>query len=132
MIFHKRHSFFPLVLAMLTLGLFVLMFYAFTGKQTINRVAQETTLVSSQAYQKELGSLTDSFIKQYPKKEDDLSRLVLIEQTLASILSLRVPAEAKELHLNLAIELNQMQQALREKNGKEKEAFERIVQYVAN
>ncbi len=131
--FHKRHSFFPLMLAVLTLGLIVLMFYAFTQRQaTPHRVAQEATPVSAQEYNQELSTLTKSFIEQYSLKEDDLSRLVLVEQTLQSLLSLRVPVEAKEMHLNIAVDLNQMQQALREKNGKEAEAFERIVGYVQN
>ncbi len=131
--FHKRHSFFPLVLALLTLGLIVFMFYAFTGKQSVSvRQTSEVPPVSSQEYEKELSTLTKSFVEQYPQKEDELSRLVLVEQTLQSLLSLRVPVEAKEMHLNLAVELNQMQQALREKSGKEKEAFERIVSYVQN
>jgi hypothetical protein len=133
MLFHKRHSFFPLILALLTLGLILLMFYAFTGKQPASTsVSQEVTPISSQEYQKEFTTLITSFVEQYPQKEDDLSRLVLVEQTLSFLLSLRVPTEAKEQHLNMAVELNQMQQALREKSGKEKEAFERIAPYVQN
>ena len=133
MLFHRRHSFFPLVLALLTLLLIVLMFYAFTGTQpTANRVTSEVTPVSSQEYQQELRALIQSFIEQYGQKEDDILRLVLVEQTLQSLLSLRVPVEAKEMHLSIAVELNQMQQALREKSGAEKAAFERLRYYVKN
>lgn len=133
MMFHRRTSFFPLILALLTLVLGLLMFYAFTGRSIIEQAAVTVvTPVSSQEYNNELKTLMQSFIVDYPQKYDDISRLVLIEQTLQKLLSLRVPAESKETHLNLAVELNQMQQALKEKNGEENEAFARIQSYVPN
>lgn len=133
MIFHHRTSFFPLILAFLTLALGLLMFYAFTGRSfTQTSSFKEASPISTQEYNKELSELMGPFVSEYLQKPDDMARLVLVEQTLQKLLSLRVPVEAKETHLSLAVELNQMTQALRDKSGEEQEAFARIQSYVAN
>lgn len=131
---HHRHSFFPLVLGLLTLGLIVLMFYAFAGRRPSEATPPvQLNPVSTEEYEKSLQTLMSSFVVAYDESADDLSRLVLVEQTLTNLLALRVPAEEKQTHLELAVGLNQMQQALRAKNGEEKKTFEWIkTSYVSN
>lgn len=132
--FHQRHSFFPLVLGLLTLGLIVLMFYAFAGRHPSETTpSTQPNPVSAQEYEQSLQALMSTFVVTYDESTDDLSRLVLVEQTLANLLALRVPAEDKQTHLELAVGLNQMQQALRAKSGEEKAVFGRIKSlYVSN
>ena len=133
MLFHQRHSFFPLVLAGLTIVLVVFMFYAFTGQISPNVVIiPEAPPVSDAEYQDELTAVMSVFIENYQHQTDNLTRLVLVEQTLEKLLTIRVPADRKEVHLSLAVELNQMQQALRERSGEEQTAFDRIKTYVSN
>ena len=131
--FHHRRSLFPLLLALLTLVLVIFMFYAFTGRSLKrSNVVGEPSPVSAQQYQTELHELTSTFVEQYEGEANDLARLVLVETTLQKLLSLRVPTEQKDRHLALAVELNQMQQALRQQNGEADVAFERFKVYVAN
>lgn len=132
--FHQRHSFFPLVLGLLTLGLIVLMFYAFAGRRPSETTPPvQLNPVTTQEYEQSIQSLMSTFVVTYDESTDDLSRLVLVEQTLQQLLALRVPAEDKQTHLELAVGLNQMQQALRAKSGEEKKTFEWIKSlYVSN
>ncbi len=127
--FHQRHSFFPLVLAGLTLVLIIFMFYAFTeqGREPVS-VMREPSPVSAQAYEKQWQQITQAFEEMYPNQSDDLARLVLTEQTIRELLELRVPAQQKDFHLSLVIELNQIAQALRARSGEASEAFARFQQ----
>lgn len=118
-----RHSFFPLILALLTLALVIFMFYAFTGRITQNpTVRGELPPVSSSEYDESLRELMANFSAAYGEEEDELTRLVLTEKTLTQLLSLRVPAESKERHLALAVDLNRLAQALKQRDGEEAEA----------
>ncbi len=129
---HHRHSFFPLVLAGLTLALIIFMFYSFTGWQpSTSTMVPEQMPVSPAEYEQSLTQVTRAFVESYPGQSDDLARLVLVEKTMQQLLNLRVPAEQKELHLSLVIELNQIQQALRERNGEAQAAFEKFVDLIS-
>lgn len=109
--FYHRHSFFPLILALLTLALVVFMFYAFTGiNLNPNQTEEITSPVSEEAYQTELRLLTTEFVETYKKTTDPSARKELVDKTITSLLALRVPSQQKELHLDLAIELSQMRQ----------------------
>jgi len=109
--FYHRHSFFPFVLAVLTLALVVFMFYAFTDTPLgSSQPEQVLNPVSDEQYQKELRLLTTEFIDSYQKATDPSSRNVLVDQALSSLLALRVPSQNKELHLDLAIDLSQLRQ----------------------
>ncbi|MBM5789996.1 hypothetical protein FJZ23_02850 [Candidatus Parcubacteria bacterium] len=123
MMLHKRHSFFPFVLALLTLALVILMFYAFTGREPAPAErAVEPSPVSASRYEGSLVSLMDAFIGAYDAQPDDASRLALTEQALADLLSLRVPADEKDRHLALAVGLNRLEQALRARDAEETQA----------
>lgn len=125
MIFHRRHSLFPLLIVGLTLVLMVLMFYSFTGqKKPVSNVVSEPSPVSSVEYEQSLREISDTFIQTFTAQPDDLARLVLVEQTQQQLLSLRVPADYKDLHLSLVIDLNKMQQALRLRTGETEIVFQ--------
>lgn len=117
------------MLAGLTLVLIIFMFYAFTeqGREPIS-VMREPSPVSAQAYEKQWQQITQAFEEMYPNQSDDLARLVLTEQTIRELLELRVPAQQKDFHLSLVIELNQIAQALRARSGEASEAFARFQQ----
>lgn len=125
--FHpKHHSFFPFVLAILTFGLLVFMYFSFTSiKVETKSVQQEVVPVSSQEYQTELEKINDEFVVSYETAETEMAKLVLVEKTLSKLLSLRVPAEFKDKHLELAVLLNQIQTALLEQKDTT-ELFDRL------
>lgn len=124
MIFH-RLSFFPLTLALLTLALALLMFYAFMGtpRSTPRVVEQSVTPVSEKDYQEEMRVLTSTFVKVYQAETNPSARVQLVDQTLSSLLALRVPVQYKDVHLTFAVTLNQLRG-----NEQTFDAFIQIVQ----
>ncbi|MBI5370067.1 hypothetical protein HZA85_02690 [Candidatus Uhrbacteria bacterium] len=134
MMFHKRTSFFPLVLALLTLALVVLMIFAFASRGSVSKtpVPASSKPVSAEQYDQELSALTTEFTAVYQAAVDSQTKLSLVQKTLAQLLAMTVPAAEKEKHLALAVELSQMQQALTNQTGEEAAAFERFRQYVSD
>ena len=127
MLFHRHHSLFPFVLAGLTLALIVFMFYAFTGTPVIIPTAvSEPTTISAQAYEQERTKIVSGFFENYAQQPDDLAKLVLSEAFLSDVLSLRVPADQKEEHLALVIELNTLMQSLRSRDEQAPTLFEQL------
>lgn len=127
---HHRHSFFPLVLACLTLTLTTLMFFSFARQREVSQpVVAEVTSVSTPEYDEQLKQLGHDFMISYQTLQDEPSRSAAVSVLLQDVLSLRVPVSEKEFHLSLAVTLNEMQQTLKEKKSDEKETelFHRIV-----
>lgn len=128
MFHHRHHSFFPFVLALLTFGLIVLMYFSFTIVKVETKSIQQIIVpVSSQEYESELKEIGNGFTASYVSSETDIAKLVLVEKTLSELLSLRVPAEFKDKHLELAVLLNQIQTALLEQKDT-KEFFDELVE----
>jgi hypothetical protein len=115
MIFHHHHrSFFLPILALLTAGLVVFMFYSLTDSNEVEKFTEEiTSPVSSQEYTNSVKSIGKKFVESYEVAENDMAKLVLVENTISELLALRVPSEFKETHLELAVYLSQMQTELR-------------------
>ncbi len=115
MIFHHHHrSFFLPILALLTVGLVVFMFYSLTDSFKAPEFSKQViTSVSSQEYTNDIKSIGEKFVESYQVAENDIAKLVLVENTLSELLALRVPAEFKETHLEFAVLLSQMQTELR-------------------
>lgn len=112
--FYHRRSVFPFIIVGLTIGLIVLMYYAFTGQMTRRvPVVSEPSPISVSEYTTKLKQLSETFIKNYSEQSDDSARLLLVEQTLQTVLDMRVPAEYKDLHLSFVIKLHSLQQALK-------------------
>lgn len=113
---YTKHSYFPLTLTLLTLGLILFMFYAFTFEAEPSSypiAVEEEEPVDANDYRSELAYAIATFDEGYTDASDDLARLVAAEQAVSDLLDMRVPSEYKELHLELAVTLNQLQTALR-------------------
>ena len=115
--FHK-HSSFPLVLTLLSLGLVVFMFYAFTFEgdpvtESNKIVEEEVVTIDADQYRNDLSFIIRDFSDEIGLAEDDLARLLVTESTLEQLLDLRVPTEYKDLHLNLAVIIHQLESGLR-------------------
>jgi hypothetical protein len=121
MIFHHHHrSFFLPILGLLTVGLVVFMFYSLTDSFKPPEFSQQViTPVSSQEYTNSIKTIGGKFVESYGVAENDIARLVIVENTLSELLALRVPVEFKEIHLELAVILSQMQTALKAQDTKQ-------------
>ncbi len=126
---HHRHSFFPVVIALLTLILLVFMFLTFRKNSTSSiGHGQTVSPVSEQEYQTSLHTLMKKFTDGFPALNSQSARLSSVEGTLTSLLAFRVPFSQKDLHLSLAVQLNQMKDALHANDlTNVKASFEEIV-----
>lgn len=132
MIFHHHHrSFFLPILVLLTVGLVVFMFFSLTDSRKTTESTQQQTItpVSSQEYTSSIKKIGKKFVESYEAAENDIARLVLVESTLSELLALRVPADQKDIHLERAVILSQMQAALKaQDNEKAQKLFETWIQ----
>lgn len=133
--FH-HHSSFPLIIILLSLGLGVFMFYAFTSEEEDTKEqeeyrVEETFSVDADTYRSEMSSLMQTFSQTYTTSQDDLSRLLATEEVLHRLLDIRVPAEYKDLHLEFAVALNQLKEALRSTERNTNEPIEKIDEITA-
>jgi len=121
MIFHHHHrSFFLPILILLTIGLVVFMFFSLTDSFKPPEFSQQViTPVSLQEYTNSIKTIGKKFVESYQVAENDMTKLVLVENTLSELLALRVPVEYKETHLELAVALSQMQTALKAQDTKQ-------------
>src|SRR3989338_2293396 len=125
---HHHPTFFPVMLALLTGGLIYFMFFAFTSKPIVLSAA--TTVVDEGAYRESVKNIVAPFLKSFSSAPNDMAKLVLTENVLNTLLNVTVPVIYKEIHLELAISLNQMRDGLRGANGSFEDGkvrFERIV-----
>lgn len=107
----KHVPFFPLLVFALTLILVTVFVFSVSPKYGEQKPAvSETVPVSEEQYQAALTAVLKKFITSYDAASDDSVRAHLVDQTLATLLSMRVPAAFKDLHLELAISLQKMKQ----------------------
>ena len=99
---------------LLTLTLAAFMVAVFSSRSGEPAVGGEQEIgVSEEDYRLELKELMSAFRESYASAQDDLARLVLVEQTMNRLLTLRVPSNQKDLHLELAFALNRLREGLR-------------------
>jgi len=119
MSFHKTSAF-PFIVIGLTILLALLIIYTVSGnRQSETTLGAEQTepTVTNEEYQTSVREVTRIFEENFDAADTDIARLVAVETALADLLSLRVTADYKELHLDLATALSQMQQGLRGEAG---------------
>jgi len=107
----KQVSFFPFILLALTLIL-VTCFVFLTPPKQMNNVNPplRTTIVSEEQYQDALEAVLKKFFSVYDSAASDTARAETVQNTLNSLLSMRVPVAFKDMHLELAIALQKMKQ----------------------
>ena len=112
--YYHRHSFFPLVIILLTvlLGLFILLTVS-RERASLSSVQETIVPVDADLYHTQLVTLLTRFETEVSLASDDLAKLVIAERALADLLALRVPLDGKELHLELALLFTKIQTALK-------------------
>ena len=114
MFIHHRHPLFPIVVALISLVLVVFMYYAFSFKTEIPITSTNSVIaVTTEDYQKESLDIIASFDNKMTLATDPLAQLVVVEETLNTLLALHVPNEFQGVHLELALSLNSMKETLR-------------------
>lgn len=112
--YYHRHSFFPLVIILLTLLLGVFMLFSIDRENARPTSVEETlTPVDPQTYRDSLLSLITTFETNFAQARDDASRLFVAQQAFVDLLDLRVPPEDKQRHLELALLFTKIQTTLK-------------------
>lgn len=107
----KHASFFPYIILALTLMLVA--GFVFTASPKSTRQSSplaETEQISDVHYQAALQTVLKKFTTAFDVAVDESLRASVTDQTLSTLLSMRVPAEERELHLALAIALQKIKQ----------------------
>lgn len=118
--FHHHRSLFPLLLALLTILLIILMIWKLQPKdvevlKSSNNPPAEEPLIESVTpaeYEQRLADLLSEFIQKYDVADQDFIRVIAVDQTLSSLLDLKVPTQYKDLHLSIAVNLNLIRRGL--------------------
>ncbi len=110
--YYHRHSFFPLVIILLSL---LLGFFIFLTVSRERPVVEQTSVapVDEQSYREELMLLLTTFETDMNAAPDNAGKLSIAQSTFAEVIALRVPPEEKDLHLSLALALSNIQTALK-------------------
>lgn len=107
----KHLSFFPFIILALTLILVSGFVFLSSPKNALQKNASsQVSLVSDAQYQDALTSVLKKFVNLYDSATSDTVRAEIVQNTLNALLSMRVPAAFKDLHLELAIALQKMKQ----------------------
>jgi len=111
---YHKHSLFPLAVIALSLVLAGFMYWTFQDRPASPTITEEVVEpVDPQEYKEELAQIVQTFESRFTEAQDDLDKLLATETALASLLQVRVPAQFKDLHLGLAVALNQIQSTLK-------------------
>jgi hypothetical protein len=111
---YHRHSFFPLVIILLTLLLGAFMAVTLNRESVPAFSVQEVMVpVDGGLYHDELVNLLTTFQTDFSLASTDGEKLVVTEQAFMHLLSLRVPLEGKQMHLELALLLTKIQTVLK-------------------
>jgi hypothetical protein len=108
---YHRHSFFPLVVAVLTLLLSALLFYCASNNRNSDIGILAPPVVDASDYRADIASIVKIFSDSYAQAIDAAGRSDAGTKALHSLLDLRVPSEYKKLHLDLAILFSDVESA---------------------
>jgi hypothetical protein len=107
--YYHRHSFFPLVVIVLTILLGALIAITVLPNEEPTRVVDEETSVDAGSYRENLTNIVREFENGFSQAVDGAGQKRAGAQALQALLDLRVPAEYKNLHLELAVFLSSVE-----------------------
>ncbi len=112
--YYHRHSFFPLVIILLTFLLGAFMAVTLNRESSPVASVQEVIVpVDAQLYHDELVNLLVTFETDFALASDDVEKLVVTERAFTNLLALRVPLGGKQVHLELALLFTKIQAVLK-------------------
>jgi hypothetical protein len=110
--YYQKHSFFPVIIILLTVSLAGFMFFVLRGSLAQTSTIQEPKPVNEEDYREGVSAILQTFEEQFSVSQDSAQKRLATQTALSALLELRVPVEYKDLHLQLAIAWNQIQTAL--------------------
>ena len=114
--YYHRHSFFPLVVIVLSVLLAGLIYWSVQKQGEVGGKVAEVDKVEESidpaTYRDSLAQIVATFDERMSSSQDDLDKLLAAQTALAGLLELRVPAEFKDLHLALAVAFSDIEDAL--------------------
>lgn len=125
---HRHPTFFPIIIVLLTGTLIYFMFFSFTSKPIV--LSPTTPVVNEEEYREAVKKIIAPFLTSVSSAPNDMAKLVLVENTLNSLLGVTVPASYKDAHLEMAVSLNQMREGLRGTKGMFEEGKNRLARVV--
>ncbi len=140
MLFHKRRSFYPLAIALLTLALGSLMFYTLDTRLPLlqkeragvrSTDASTTPAVTDADYRTNSHAVIAPFLASYGAATNDAIKLAAVEDALAALIPVTVPASYKDVHLGLAVSLSLMRDGLRGEDGSLDAGYAKLTKIVA-
>ena len=133
MFFHRqRRSFYPLAIALLTLALGGLMFLALNKPSSAAPDANSVPAVSDSDYRAQAHAVVAPFVAAYAAAPENAAKLGAVEDALAGLLRLTVPASYKEVHLALAVDLSQIRDGLRAEGGSPDAGYEKLTKLIGD
>ncbi|MEI6510593.1 MAG: hypothetical protein WCO25_00935 [Candidatus Uhrbacteria bacterium] len=137
MLFHRRRSFYPLAIALLTLALGLLMLYTLgsstspTGRKSVGTQVSPTPAVTDADYRTNSHAVIAPFLASYGAATNDAIKLAAVEDALAALMPITVPASYKDVHLGLAVSLSLMRDGLRGEDGSLDAGYAKLTKIVA-
>ena len=114
--YYHRHSFFPLVVIVLSVLLAGLIYWSVQQPGEVGgkvaKVDKVEESIDPATYRDSLAQIVATFGERMSSSQDDLDKLLAAQTALAGLLELRVPAEFKDLHLALAVAFSDIEDAL--------------------
>ncbi len=111
--FHQRRSFYPFILALLTLLLAALMMKTLVKPSSPASSVSETVPVTEADYRQQSHDVIAPFVSAYQSAPTDIAKLVAVEDALSALTDLIVIPSFKEVHFNLAVSLSLIRDGLR-------------------
>lgn len=118
--FHRHKPFFPIVLALLSIGLITLIVFATRPGDSAdesNTLFTQMTAPTEREYESGMKEALAPYFSDFDTAENDGARIVIVEEALSDVLDLRLPVVYKELHLDIAVALTMIQASLRGEGG---------------
>lgn len=113
-----KHSLFPVAVLLLTAALGVFIYLTVTSTPDAAEPSavnmEEVTPVDEGEYTQEMQAIVEKFFEAMETSEDDLDALIAAESAQYSMLNIRVPAEYRDTHLQIALALTEIQLELKE------------------
>lgn len=130
MFFHQRRSYYPLVIALLTLGLGALMYL--TLHKTVVEPPPPTPAVTERDYRAEAHGVIVPLLAAYQAADTDVKKQVAVEVALQNLTEIIVPAAYRDIHLSLAVSLALMRDGLNGEAGALESGYGKLTKTVAD
>lgn len=129
---HRHHSYYPAVIALLSLALGVLMFLTLRQSPSSDETPPSPSAVTEADYRTEAHAVVAPFLAGYQSAPTDVARLVAVEDALAGLTALTVPATYRDAHLGLAVSFALMRDGLRGEDGALDNGYARLLRLVGD